>query len=116
MASAREGFAKKWWGLLLRGLLAIAFGLTAFLLPDVTLLTLALLYGAYALVDGLVSTWFGSISRSWWLVLFGLLGIGVGIYTLYLPVNTATAMLYMIAAWILFRGIIEIVTAIRLRT
>ncbi len=51
-----------------------------------------------------------------WLVLFGLLGIGVGIYTLYLPINTATAMLYMIAAWILFRGIIEIVTAIRLRT
>lgn len=116
MASVREGFAKKWWGLLLRGILAIAFGLTAFLLPDVTLLMLALLYGAYALVDGLVSTWFGRISRSWWLVLFGLLGIGVGIYTLYLPINTATAMLYMIAAWILFRGVIEIVTAIRLRT
>ena len=110
-----EGFGRNWWGLLLRGILAILFGVMAFVMPSLTLLTLALIYGAYALLDGIVSIWFGASSHAWGLVMFGLLGIGIGIYTLYVPWGTAVALLYMIGAWAVLRGVFEIVTAIQLR-
>jgi uncharacterized membrane protein HdeD (DUF308 family) len=114
-ASIVEGFAKNWWGLLLRGILAILFGVMAFAMPGITLVSLAMLYGAYALIDGVLAMWFGVGSRTWALVLFGLLGIAAGIFTLYLPWGTAIALLYMIGAYAIVRGIFEIVTAIQLR-
>jgi len=110
-----EGFAKNWWNLLFRGILAIVFGVMAFAVPGWTLVTLAWLYGIYALIDGVFSIWFGVGSRTWALVLFGLLGIAAGIFTVYVPWATAVALLYMIGAWAVVRGIFEIVTAVRLR-
>jgi len=110
-----EGFSKNWWNLLVRGILAVLFGVMAFAVPGWTLLTLAMLYGVYALIDGVLSIWFGAGSRAWPLMLFGLLGIAAGIFTLYVPWATAVALLYMIGAWAIVRGIFEIVTAIRLR-
>ena len=50
---AADAFASKWWVLLLRGILAVLFGIAAFALPGLTLVTLVLLYGVYALADGL---------------------------------------------------------------
>src|SRR5258707_2063949 len=47
--------AKNWWLLLLRGICAILFGILTFVWPGITLLTLVLLYGAYALVDGVLA-------------------------------------------------------------
>ena len=110
-----EGFAKNWWRLLLRGILAIVFGVMAFAMPGMTLVSLAILYGVYALIDGALSIWFGVGSRAWSLVFFGLLGIAAGIFTLFLPWATAIALLYMIGAWAIVRGIFEIITAIQLR-
>jgi uncharacterized membrane protein HdeD (DUF308 family) len=45
-------FTSSWWALVSRGLLAIAFGVLAFLWPHITLTALVFLWGAYALVDG----------------------------------------------------------------
>ena len=47
-----RSLAKSWWLLLLRGIAAIAFGFLAFAWPGLTLLTLTLLWGAYAVFDG----------------------------------------------------------------
>ena len=107
--------ARNWWLLLIRGLLAVLFGLIAFAWPALTLVTLVLIYGAYAFVDGLTAIWVGVSSRAWGVLLFGILGVVVGIYTLFFPGVTAIALLYFIAAWALVRGIFEIVTAIQLR-
>src|SRR5215471_2748301 len=50
-----HALARSWWLILLRGLAGIAFGVLAFAWPALTLLTLVLLYGAYALIDGIVA-------------------------------------------------------------
>jgi uncharacterized membrane protein HdeD (DUF308 family) len=107
--------ARNWWLLLIRGILAVLFGLMAFAWPTLTLVTLVLLYGAYAFVDGLTAIWVGVSSRAWGVLLFGILGVIVGIYTFFYPGVTAIALLYLIAAWTIVRGIFEIVTAIQLR-
>jgi uncharacterized membrane protein HdeD (DUF308 family) len=107
--------ARNWWLLLIRGILAILFGLMAFAWPALTLVTLVLLYGAYAFVDGLTAIWVGGKSRAWGVLLFGILGVIVGVYTFFFPGVTAVALLYLIAIWAFLRGIFEIVMAIQLR-
>jgi uncharacterized membrane protein HdeD (DUF308 family) len=110
-----NALAKNWWVLLIRGLLAVMFGILAFVLPGLTLLMLVLLYGIYALADGLTAVWVGGRSRAWWFLLVGVLGIIVGILTFIYPGITTVALLYLIAAWAVVRGIFEIIAAIQLR-
>jgi uncharacterized membrane protein HdeD (DUF308 family) len=113
--SILESFAKNWWVLLIRGILAVLFGIMAFTLPDLTLVTLVLLYGVYAFADGLTAIFVGGSARAWWFVLLGVLGVIVGVFTFIYPGITAVALLYLIAAWAVVRGVFEIVTAIKLR-
>jgi uncharacterized membrane protein HdeD (DUF308 family) len=108
-------FARNWWLWLVRGILAVLFGIMAFTMPGLTLLTLVLLYGAYALIDGVTSLWVGGSVRAWPLVIAGVLGVIVGIGTFSYPGITAVALLYLIGAWAIVRGIFEIIAAIRLR-
>jgi uncharacterized membrane protein HdeD (DUF308 family) len=113
--SILEAFARNWWVLLIRGILAVLFAIMAFTVPGLTLVTLVLLYGVYALADGLTALFVGGSSRSWSLVLAGVIGVIVGIGTFIVPGITAVALLYLIAAWAFVRGIFEVVTAIELR-
>jgi uncharacterized membrane protein HdeD (DUF308 family) len=112
--------AKGWWLVLLRGVAAIVFGVLAFIWPGLTLLTLVLLYGAYALVDGVVAL-ISAFTRgakpvpTWWLVVVGLLGIAAGLVTLLWPGITALVLIIFIGAWSIAHGIFEIVGAIKLR-
>lgn len=113
--SAANAFAGKWWVLLTRGVLAVLFGVSAFALPGLTLVTLVLLYGVYALADGLTALWVGGSARAWPLVLIGILGVIVGIYTFVYPGITAVVLLYVIAGWGIIRGINDLITAYLLR-
>ena len=112
--------AKNWWLLLLRGIAAIVFGVLAFAWPGLTLVTLVLFYGAFALVDGviaLVAAFTGGAKPvpTWWLVVVGLLGIGAGIATFVMPGITAILLILFMGAWALVHGIFEIIGAIQLR-
>jgi len=111
--------ARNWWLLLLRGICAIAFGVLAFIWPGVTLLTLVLLYGAYALIDGVLAIAAaikgGVPAPRWWLTVVGLLGIAAGVVTLLLPVVSAFLLLLFIAGWAIAIGVMQIIGAIRLR-
>jgi uncharacterized membrane protein HdeD (DUF308 family) len=114
-----HALAKCWWLLLLRGIAAVLFGL-AFIWPGLTLVTLVLLYGAFALIDGvisLVAAFTGSAKPvpTWWLVVVGLLGIAAGIVTFAWPGITAILLVLFIGAWALVHGIFEIIGAIQLR-
>lgn len=109
-----------WWALALRGVLAILFGLAALLRPGIALEALILLFGAYALMDGVFSIVgvFGGARGGmprWLLLLEGIAGIVAGIVAFFLPVLTAFALYFLIIAWALVTGVAEISTAIRLR-
>lgn len=111
---------QNWWILAIRGVVAILFGIGAFVWPGLTLTVLVLLFGAYALVDGIFAVIAGFVMRRaqerWWvLILEGLTGIVLGVLTLLWPAITALTLLYFIAAWSIVTGVFEIAAAIRLR-
>jgi len=115
-----HALARCWWVLLLRGIAAIVFGVLAFVWPGLTLVTLVLLYGAFALVDGvlsLIAAFTGGAKPvpTWWLVVVGFLGIAVGLVTFLWPGITAILLVLFIGAWALVHGIFEIIGAIQLR-
>lgn len=111
---------RTWWVFLVRGILAILFGVGAYLQPEATLKTLVLLFGAYALTDGILSALSAVSGRHendhWWLFLFqGVAGVAVGALTLLAPGVTTIALLFYIAVWAIATGILSIVAAVRLR-
>jgi uncharacterized membrane protein HdeD (DUF308 family) len=110
-----------WKSLAIRGAAALLFGVLTLVWPGLTLWSLVLLWGAYVLVDGisiLVAVFThaaGTADRRGWLVFEGLTGIAAGILTFVWPHITALALLFVIAAWALVTGVLEIVAAVRLR-
>ena len=95
---------RNWWALALRGVFAILLGLAAFVIPGVTLAVFVALFGAYAIVDGVLAIIAGVRAAErherWWSpVLKGLAGIVAGVLAFVWPALTALALLYLIAAW-----------------
>jgi uncharacterized membrane protein HdeD (DUF308 family) len=115
-----ELVTRHWWAPVVRGALAMAFGALMILLPGAGLRALVLLFGAYALVEGiiaLVGAIRGPVRAPRWgmLVLQGLASVAFGLLTLVTPVVTALALLFFIAAWAIIIGVLEILAAVRLR-
>jgi len=109
-----------WWLLVLRGIAAIAFGVLTWIQPAISLAALVLLFGVYALADGLLGLWMALSGRKgndhWWLLLLAsLVGIGAGLLTFTAPGITALALLFYIAVWAIATGVLQIVAALRLR-
>ena len=115
-----EQLIKNWWMLALRGLLAIVFGVIAFLQPDVTVVALVWLWGAYALTDGIftvvASVKAAEQGKSWGMLMFdGICGIAAGVIAFTWTGITAVTLFYLVAAWAVVSGIFEIAAAISLR-
>jgi len=113
--SAVRTLAEHWWVVLLRGILAILFGVLAWTRPGLTVAVLVLFFGAYALVDGIFEVIAGLRGKWWGLVFTGVLGIAAGVVTFMWPHITALALLWLIAFWAIVVGIMQISAAIRLR-
>jgi uncharacterized membrane protein HdeD (DUF308 family) len=112
--------ARNWWVFLLRGIVAILFGVLTALMPAITLVLLVLLFGAYALVEGgfNVITAFRRRrgERLWWLLLLeGLVSIAAGVVAFILPGLTALTLVLVIGAWAIITGVLEVVAAVLLR-
>ncbi len=109
-----------WWTIVLRGVVAILFGIIAFIWPGITLAALVLMFGAYALVDGIAAVvigikQYGDRERWWATLLGGIVSVAAGVVTFVMPGLTALALLTLIAIWAIMRGVFDIVAAIRLR-
>lgn len=104
--------------LALRGLLALLFGGLALLWPGVTILALALLFGAYALVDaaGLIGSAFtrdtGGKRPRWDYLVAGLVGVMAGLMGLLWPQITGLALVMVAGAWAVATGVLEVTAAV----
>jgi uncharacterized membrane protein HdeD (DUF308 family) len=115
-----RSLAESWWAMALRGVAAIIFGLLTFVLPGLSLVALVLIFGAYAIIEGVLNVMAAVRRRPvegprWVLLLEGLVSIAAGIVTFALPGLTALVLLYVIAAWAIVTGVLEIVAAVRVR-
>jgi uncharacterized membrane protein HdeD (DUF308 family) len=110
----------QWWSFILRGMVSMLVGLVTFVWPGLTLAGLVVMFGAYALVDGVVNiagAWHAIRSHDRWgaPLIEGIAGIIVAAITAVWPASTAIALVYLIAAWSLVTGGFEIVAAVQLR-
>ncbi len=111
--------ARNWWWLALRGVAGILFGIGAFVWPGITLAALVGVFVAYTLLDGIFTLVVGLRMRqqqnSWWMILEGLTGIGLGVLTFVWPSVTTLVVLSCIAGWSILTGVLQIASALRLR-
>jgi uncharacterized membrane protein HdeD (DUF308 family) len=120
-ASMLDVLTRYWWTLVIRGVAAVLFGLMALIWPGITVLALVLLFGAYAILDGVLALGAAALNdarsagRRPWLVLEGIAGILTGIVTFAWPDVTTLVLLWLIAAWAIVTGVLEVVAAVRLR-
>jgi uncharacterized membrane protein HdeD (DUF308 family) len=110
--------AQNWLMFVIRGVLALALGVLAFLAPGPTLSALILVFGTYAVLDGIFAIGLGISARTgprWLLVIGGILGIAIGVYAFISPDVTAVALVLLIGAFTIVRGVAEVGTAVMLR-
>lgn len=113
--------ADNWWIVALRGMLAILFGIGAFVLPGATMLALVTLFAAFAILDGafgIAQAVRGARRRERWglLLLNGVLGIAIGVATVAWPDITVLAFVLVIGAWAFVSGGLMLGTAFGLKT
>lgn len=109
-----------WWALAFRGVVAILFAIFSFLWPGITLSVLVILFGVYAFLDGIfaiVSTVRAVQGHRRWgaFLLEGIVGILAGLCGWLVPGITLAFLIFLIAAWAIITGVLELVAAIRLR-
>mgnify|MGYP000579250351 CR=1 FL=1 len=109
-----------WWVALLRGALAIIFGMLALCRPGLALIDLIYLFGYYALCDGVLYLWLSfrdhKANHSWWLLfLLGLISIIAGAGALSWPGVSAAVLLLISALRALASGALEVLVSLRVR-
>ncbi|HEY7318771.1 MAG TPA: HdeD family acid-resistance protein [Candidatus Binatia bacterium] len=112
--------ARAWYWIVLRGLFAVLFGIFAFIWPGITLAVLVLVWGVYAIADGVMAliaayTMHEEGKPMGSLIVVGILGIAAGVVTFLWPGMTALVLLLFIASWAVLMGVFEIAAAVRLR-
>ena len=116
ITTTREIPRAYWLLILLRGIVALLFGIMAIISVEFTLLFLVYLFGAYVLLDGIlaiISALQERKSTSAWLVVFiiGIVGIVVGVLSFIHPGNVALLIFYLVAAWLIIAGFFGLFSA-----
>ena len=111
---------RNWWLVVLRGVLAILFGVAAFFMPGLAWLSLIVLFGTYTILDGVFAMLSGLMSSRysprWWVFLVeGLVSVAAGVIAWLRPDIASVALIWLIASWAIVTGVLEILAAIRLR-
>ena len=110
--------ARAWWTFILRGVLAIGFGLVCLLFPPVAIIGLATLFGFWLIMDGiagLTGTWGARRGGgSWVSILEALAGLLAGILAILWPVITALVLVILVGVWAIVTGAFELWAAVRL--
>jgi uncharacterized membrane protein HdeD (DUF308 family) len=98
--------------ILFRGIAAVLFGIITLVWPGLTVSTLVLLFGLFAVVNGIttVAHALRNTGEQGWVVLLieGILSILAGVVALVWPNITTLAFLYVLVAWAIVTGVMEI--------
>lgn len=116
MVAVLELLARSWAWVLARGIFTVLFGALAVFWPEITLVALVILFGAYAIVDGagILAMGLRRSSGRGFLIVVGALGIIAGLVALLWPDITALVLLYVIAVWAIVTGVGSIVSGLGL--
>jgi uncharacterized membrane protein HdeD (DUF308 family) len=115
-----ELLGRAWWMLILRGTVALLFGMLALFWPALTLLLLITLFSAYAIAGGVVAI-VGAIRyrathAGWWVpLLLGICSIGAGLIAALVPGITTLVLVAIIGANAIITGVFDLIAATRLR-
>jgi uncharacterized membrane protein HdeD (DUF308 family) len=112
------GLATNWWAVVVRGILALGLGMLAWVRPEFFWASLILIFGVYAIVDGLFALVAAVRNESggrWANLLEGIAGIAAGLLVLFYPGDVGVVLVIVIGIWAIVTGVLEIVAAIRLR-
>lgn len=113
-----ELLARSWGLLVFRGVVGVLFGIMAMVWPGMTVLALVILWGAYAIVDGIAAVAMGFAGQGadrWIPVLTGIVGVLAGLVAFVWPGMTAVILLVFIGAWAIVTGVMYLLTAWRVR-
>lgn len=108
--------ARQWWVLALRGLFTLIFGFLTLLWPQITLEVLALIFGAYMFLDGFFALLVMVFSRphpshALAFLVEGIIGIVIGVLSIIYPFYVIIALIYLLAAWAIITGLLQLVEA-----
>jgi uncharacterized membrane protein HdeD (DUF308 family) len=113
-------YFKYWWALLLEGLTGIVIAVMTFVWPNIAALVLLYFIAAWAILTGIFEIvaaleFRNLIPGEWATFLSGLLSVIVGVILFVYPSAGAVGLMWTIAFYAIFAGIMEIVFAFRLR-
>lgn len=114
----RKMFKNPGTALLVRGVLSIVFGLLIIVLPSATALVVVVMFGVFAIIDGITSVahyFYDPAGRSRWSVVGGFISIAAGIVAIALPGITAAAIGVLIGLWALVLGLSQIILSLAAR-
>jgi uncharacterized membrane protein HdeD (DUF308 family) len=105
-----------WWMLLVKGIAALVFGVTAVFWPNLTLAVLVYLFSAYIVVSGILSIILGIFSAgksSMWLLglIIGIIELAAGIYAVRNPLITLAVFVLLVGFTFIIRGILQVAAA-----
>jgi uncharacterized membrane protein HdeD (DUF308 family) len=107
----RDWLSVGWKMLVVRGVIGIVFGILAIAWPISTAIALALLWGFWALMDGI-----GSLTQAFrpesrgsrfWLVLMGVIALVAAFFAIFSPAMTAVTLTWILGIWLIVRGAFE---------
>lgn len=111
--------ARNWWLIALRGVIAIVFGIIAWVMPVSAMLSLAFVFGIYLLVDGvfgIAAAVRAATHHTRWGALLGegVLNLVMGVIALAFPAAAVLGFVFVTAAWALLTGALMLSAAFRL--
>jgi uncharacterized membrane protein HdeD (DUF308 family) len=111
--------AQNWWAFAIRGVLGVIFGLIAIFQPGVTMLSLVLVFSAYAFVDGafaIIASARAARRHERWgsLVLEGIVNIIAAAVAFLWPAITVVGFVFLVGTWAILSGGLMLSAAMRL--
>ena len=111
---------RRWWILLIEGIVGVAAGIIAFIMPGMTALILLILIASWSIITGVIEIVAAiqlrkQITGEWLMALMGIASIAFGGLLLYDPAAGAVALIWIIGIYAILFGVLLIALGFKLR-